>query len=118
VARAARYPALCTQAALAPPCEWLLHNGYVACEPRGGAGRAGSRHAMEVDVTARGGGVRARKRLCVRPWEAVRGDDAGTRGRRGGGAREGVDVVVEVMTGSTRSEDALLVTVTPCDRTH
>lgn len=112
VARTARYPALCTQAALAPPCEWMLLHGYVACEPRR------DRAAMEVDVWARGGGVCARKRLLVRSWEeTVEGREEGRgesreeeEGRTLPGGRE---VVVEVTTGSIREENGLLVTIVP-----
>lgn len=66
VGRGASHPALCTQAALAPPCEWLLRSGYVACEPRPPAPMRveASRHCVVV-----------RKRLALRGFDD--GDAAG-----------------------------------------
>lgn len=59
VFRGTMFPRLCTQAALAPIIEWLLHAGYVAHESK-----------MPLVITVDHGNVRLQKMLAIRKWDA------------------------------------------------
>ena len=61
VLQAALHPRICTQAALAPPLEWLLPHGLLAHEVGGGA------FPMMADVDENGV-VTVTKRLGIRKW--------------------------------------------------